>query len=249
MKNYYQWLSINPELSTKEIQTLIIQKLQTVNQQQALEEISDIIYIETITQLRQAQEVFKDELSRQQYDAELVQLNQKRTAKISDVRVKIKSKMEQQHDKIVSKYRLWQKLLIIIGIIITFIISMVTVGIKASFIFLEIASVSLLLVMVLIPVFRKLQLDQRAPFFKFGAMFVIFIIWYYSLQFLLNVVQLSVTELEQIGNILIYCLLGCLITGLVLEWFIFQEEIKFEDSLRERLEKQNMKMDSKEDTV
>lgn len=249
MKNYYQWLSINPELSTKEIQTLIIQKLQTVNQQQALEEISDIIYIETITQLRQAQEVFKDELSRQQYDAELVQLNQKRTAKISDVRVKIKSKMEQQHDKIVSKYRLWQKLLIIIGIIITFIISMVTVGIKASFIFLEIASVSLLLVMVLIPVFRKLQLDQRPPFFKFGAMFVIFIIWYYSLQFLLNVVQLSVTELEQIGNILIYCLLGCLITGLVLEWFIFQEEIKFEDSLRERLEKQNMKMDSKEDTV
>ncbi|MGX7078156.1 hypothetical protein [Globicatella sanguinis] len=249
MKNYYQWLSINPELSTKEIQTLIIQKLQTVNQQQALEEISDIIYIETITQLRQAQEVFKDELSRQQYDAELVQLNQKRTAKISDVRVKIKSKMEQQHDKIVSKYRLWQKLLIIIGIIITFIISMVTVGIKASFIFLAIASVSLLLVMVLIPVFRKLQLDQRPPFFKFGAMFVIFIIWYYSLQFLLNAVQLSVIELEQIGNILIYCLLGCLITGLVLEWFIFQEEIKFEDSLRERLEKQNMKMDSKEDTV
>lgn len=249
MKNYYQWLSINPELSTKEIQTLIIQKLQTVNQQQALEEISDIIYIETITQLRLAQEVFKDELSRQQYDAELVQLNQKRTAKISDVRVKIKSKMEQQHDKIVSKYRLWQKLLIIIGIIITFIISMVTVGIKASFIFLAIASVSLLLVMVLIPVFRKLQLDQRPPFFKFGVMFVIFIIWYYSLQFLLNVVQLSVTELEQIGNILIYCLLGCLITGLVLEWFIFQEEIKFEDSLRERLEKQNMKMDSKEDTV
>lgn len=249
MKNYYQWLSINPELSTKEIQTLIIQKLQTVNQQQALEEISDIIYIETITQLRQAQEVFKDKLSRQQYDAELVQLNQKRTAKISDVRVKIKSKMEQQHDKIVSKYRLWQKLLIIIGIIITFIISMVTVGIKASFIFLAIASVSLLLVMVLIPVFRKLQLDQRPPFFKFGAMFVIFIIWYYSLQFLLNAVQLSVIELEQIGNILIYCLLGCLITGLVLEWFIFQEEIKFEDSLRERLEKQNMKMDSKEDTV
>ncbi|WIK67076.1 hypothetical protein [Globicatella sanguinis] len=249
MKNYYQWLSINPELSTKEIQTLIIQKLQTVNQQQALEEISDIIYIETITQLRQAQEVFKDELSRQQYDAELVQLNQKRTAKISDVRVKIKSKMEQQHDKIVSKYRLWQKLLIIIGIIITFIISMVTVGIKASFIFLAIASVSLLLVMVLIPVFRKLQLDQRPQFFKFGAMFVIFIIWYYSLQFLLNAVQLSVIELEQIGNILIYCLLGCLITGLVLEWFIFQEEIKFEDSLRERLEKQNMKMDSKEDTV
>lgn len=249
MKNYYQWLSINPELSTKEIQTLIIQKLQTVNQQQALGEISDIIYIETITQLRQAQEVFKDKLSRQQYDAELVQLNQKRTAKISDVRVKIKSKMEQQHDKIVSKYRLWQKLLIIIGIIITFIISMVTVGIKASFIFLAIASVSLLLVMVLIPVFRKLQLDQRPPFFKFGAMFVIFIIWYYSLQFLLNAVQLSVIELEQIGNILIYCLLGCLITGLVLEWFIFQEEIKFEDSLRERLEKQNMKMDSKEDTV
>lgn len=249
MKNYYEWLSINPELPTKEIQTLIIQKLQTVNQQQALEEISDIIYIETITQLRQAQEVFKDELSRQQYDADLVQLNQKRTAKISDVRVKIKSKMEQQHDKIVSKYRLWQKLLIIIGIIITFITSMVTVGIKASFIFLAIASVSLLLVMVLIPVFRKLQLDQRHPFFKFGAMFVIFIIWYYSLQFLSNVVQLSVTELEQIGNILIYCLLGCLITGLVLEWFIFQEEIKFEDSLRERLEKQNMKMDSKEDTV
>lgn len=249
MKNYYEWLSINPELSTKEIQTLIIQKLQTVNQQQALEEISDIIYIETITQLRLAQEIFKDDLSRQQYDAELVRLNQKRTAKISDVRVKIKSKMEEQHDKIVSKYRLWQKLLIIIGIIITFIISMVTVGIKASFIFLAIASVSLLLVMVLIPVFRKLQLDQRHPFFKFGAMFVIFIIWYYSLQFLLNVVQLSVTALEQIGNILIYCLLGCLITGLVLEWFIFQEEIKFEDSLRERLEKQNMKMDSKEDTV
>lgn len=249
MKNYYECLSINPELSTKEIQTLIIQKLQTVNQQQALEEISDIIYIETITQLRQAQEIFKDELSRQQYDVELVRLNQKRTAKISDVRVKIKSKMEQQHDKIVSKYRLWQKLLIIIGIIITFITSMVTVGIKASFIFLAIASVSLLIVMVLIPVFRKLQLDQRDPFFKFGAMFVIFIIWYYSLQFLLNVVQLSVTALEQIGNILIYCLLGCLITGLILEWFIFQEEIKFEDSLRERLEKQNMKMDSKEDTV
>ncbi|MGX7076184.1 hypothetical protein [Globicatella sanguinis] len=249
MKNYYECLSINPELSTKEIQTLIIQKLQTVNQQQALEEISDIIYIETITQLRQAQEIFKDELSRQQYDVELVRLNQKRTAKISDVRVKIKSKMEQQHDKIVSKYRLWQKLLIIIGIIITFITSMVTVGIKASFIFLAIASVSLLIVMVLIPVFRKLQLDQRHPFFKFGAMFVIFIIWYYSLQFLLNVVQLSVTALEQIGNILIYCLLGCLITGLILEWFIFQEEIKFEDSLRERLEKQNMKMDSKEDTV
>ena len=249
MKNYYEWLSINPELSTKEIQTLIIQKLQTVNQQQALEEISDIIYIETITQLRQAQEIFKDELSRQQYDVELVRLNQKRTAKISDVRVKIKSKMEQQHDKIVSKYRLCQKLLIIIGIIISFITSMVTVGIKASFIFLAIASVSLLIVMVLIPVFRKLQLDQRHPFFKFGAMFVIFIIWYYSLQFLLNVVQLSVTALEQIGNILIYCLLGCLITGLILEWFIFQEEIKFEDSLRERLEKQNMKMDSKEDTV
>ena len=249
MKNYYECLSINPELSTKEIQTLIIQKLQTVNQQQALEEISDIIYIETITHLRQAQEIFKDELSRQQYDVELVRLNQKRTAKISDVRVKIKSKMEQQHDKIVSKYRLWQKLLIIIGIIITFITSMVTVGIKASFIFLAIASVSLLIVMVLIPVFRKLQLDQRHPFFKFGAMFVIFIIWYYSLQFLLNVVQLSVTALEQIGNILIYCLLGCLITGLILEWFIFQEEIKFEDSLRERLEKQNMKMDSKEDTV
>lgn len=249
MKNYYEWLSINPELSTKEIQTLIIQTLQIVNQQQTLGEISDIIYIETITQLRQAQEVFKDELSRQQYDAELLRLNQKRTAKISDVRVIIKSKMEQQHDKIVSKYRLWQKLLIIIGIIITFITSMVTVGIKASFIFLAIASVSLLLVMVLIPVFRKLQLDQRHPFFKFGAMFIIFIIWYYSLQFLLNVVQLSVTELEQIGNILIYCLLGCLITGLVLEWFIFQEEIKFEDSLRERLEKQNMKMDSKEDTV
>lgn len=249
MKNYYECLSINPELSTKEIQTLIIQKLQTVNQQQALEEISDIIYIETITQLRQAQEIFKDELSRQQYDVELVRLNQKRTAKISDVRVKIKSKMEQQHDKIVSKYRLWQKLLIIIGIIITFITSMVTVGIKASFIFLAIASVSLLIVMVLIPVFRKLQLDQRHPFFKFGAMFVIFIIWYYSLQFLLNVVQLSVTALEQIGNNLIYCLLGCLITGLILEWFIFQEEIKFEDSLRERLEKQNMKMDSKEDTV
>ncbi len=249
MKNYYEWLSINPELSTKEIQTLIIQKLQIVNQQQTLGEISDIIYIETITQLRQAQEVFKGELSRQQYDAELLRLNQKRTAKISDVRVIIKSKMEQQHDKIVSKYRLWQKLLIIIGIIITYITSMVTVGIKASFIFLAIASVSILLVMVLIPVFRKLQLDQRHPFFKFGAMFVIFIIWYYSLQFLLNVVQLSVTELEQIGNILIYCLLGCLITGLVLEWFIFQEEIKFEDRLRERLEKQNMKMDSKEDTV
>ena len=249
MKNYYEWLSINPELSTKEIQTLIIQKLQIVNQQQTLGEISDIIYIETITQLRQAQEVFNGELSRQQYDAELLRLNQKRTAKISDVRVIIKSKMEQQHDKIVSKYRLWQKLLIIIGIIITYITSMVTVGIKASFIFLAIASVSILLVMVLIPVFRKLQLDQRHPFFKFGAMFVIFIIWYYSLQFLLNVVQLSVTELEQIGNILIYCLLGCLITGLVLEWFIFQEEIKFEDRLRERLEKQNMKMDSKEDTV
>lgn len=249
MKNYYEWLSINPELSTKEIQTLIIQKLQIVNQQQTLGEISDIIYIETITQLRQAQEVFKGELSRQQYDAELLRLNQKRTAKISDVRVIIKSKMEQQHDKIVSKYRLWQKLLIIIGITITYITSMVTVGIKASFIFLAIASVSILLVMVLIPVFRKLQLDQRHPFFKFGAMFVIFIIWYYSLQFLLNVVQLSVQELEQIGNILIYCLLGCLITGLVLEWFIFQEEIKFEDRLRERLEKQNMKMDSKEDTV
>lgn len=249
MKNYYEWLSINPELSTKEIQTLIIQKLQIVNQQQTLGEISDIIYIETITQLRQAQEVFKGELSRQQYDAELLRLNQKRTAKISDVRVIIKSKMEQQHDKIVSKYRLWQKLLIIIGIIITYITSMVTVGIKASFIFLAIASVSILLVMVLIPVFRKLQLDQRHPFFKFGAMFVIFIIWYYFLQFILNVVQLSVTELEQIGNILIYCLLGCLITGLVLEWFIFQEEIKFEDRLRERLEKQNMKMDSKEDTV
>lgn len=237
MKNYYEWLSINPELSTKEIQTLIIQKLQIVNQQQTLGEISDIIYIETITQLRQAQEVFKGELSRQQYDAELLRLNQKRTAKKSDVRVIIKSKMEQQHDKIVSNYRLWQKLLIIIGIIITYITSMVTVGIKASFIFLAIASVSILLVMVLIPVFRKLQLDQRHPFFKFGAMFVIFIIWYYSLQFLLNVVQLSVTELEQIGNILIYCLLGCLITGLVLEWFIFQEEIKFEDRLRERLEK------------
>ncbi len=249
MKNYYEWLSINPALPTKEIQTLIIQKLQIVNQQQALGEISDIIYIETITQLRQAQEIFKDDLSRQQYDAELVRLNQKRTAKISDVRVKIKSKMEQQHDNIVSKYRLWQKLLILIGIIIAFVTSMVMVGIKASFFFLAIASVSLLLVMVLIPVFRKLQLDQRHPFFKFGAMFVIFIIWYYSLQFLLNVVQLSVTELEQIGNILIYCLLGCLITGLVLEWFIFQEEIKFEDSLRERLEKQNMKMDSKEDTV
>ncbi|WPC08161.1 hypothetical protein [Globicatella sp. PHS-GS-PNBC-21-1553] len=249
MKNYYEWLSINPELSTKEIQTLIIQKLQTINQQQVLGEISNIIYIETINQLRQAQEVFKDELSRQQYDAELLRLNQKRTAKISDIRVIIKSKIEQQHDKTVSKYRLWQKLLIIIGIIITFITSMVTVGIKASFIFLAIASVSLLFVMVLIPVFRKLQLDQRHPIFKFGAMFVIFIIWYYSLQFLLNVVQLSVTELEQIGNILIYCLLGCLITGLFLEWFIFQEEIKFEDSLRERLEKQNMKMDSKEDTV
>ncbi|MGX7099177.1 hypothetical protein ACWOBH_04080 [Globicatella sanguinis] len=249
MKNYYEWLSINPELSTKEIQTLIIQKLQTVNQQQTLGEISDIIYIETITQLRQAQEVFKGELSRQQYDTELVRANKKESTRLSDTLVKIKSKMEQQHNAIVRKYRLWQKSLILVGIIIAFLTSMVTVGIKASIIFLAIALVSLLLMKVLIPVFRKLHLDQRHSFFKFGAMFVIFIIWYYSLQFLLNVVQLSVTELEQIGNILIYCLLGCLITGLVLEWFIFQEEIKFEDGLRERLEKQNMKMDSKEDTV
>ena len=249
MKNYYEWLSINPELPTKDIQTLIIQKLQTVNQQQALGEISDIIYIETINHLRQAQAVFKDDLTRQQYDTELVRANKKESTRLSDTLVKTKSKMEQQHDAVVRKYRLWQKLLILIGFIITFVTSMVTVGVKASIIFLVIALVSLLLMKILIPFFRKLQLDQRHPFFKFGTLFGIFIIWYYSIQFLINVVQLTVTELEQIGSILIYCLLGYLIIGLVLEWFVFQEEIKFEDSLRERIEKQNMKMDSKEDTV
>lgn len=247
MKNYYQWLSIDSSLTTKEIQSLIIEKIETVNQQRASGIISDGIYIEAINQLRKTQAVFNDEISRQQYDFELTQSDNTEPVLATKKLLKAKNKMEHEHQAVVNQFRLWQKLLIIVGIVLTFGISIVAVGLKPSLIFLAIALVSLLFVLIVSSVFRKFHFDKTHQLIKFALMFGLFIIWYYSLQLILNVVQLTVAELSQMGNILIYCLLGCLIVGLMIEWFIFQEEVKFEDALRDWLDEQNIQLNSKED--
>lgn len=239
LKNYYQWLSIASTLPTREIQQILLRKMESLNHQHEIGKISDFIYLEAIQNVREAQAIFKNESSRQFYDLEL-NGNPLLASKQAVAQLQYEQlTMTEDHQKIVNRYRLLQKIIGILGLLMTFVLSTYQIGLAPAFAFGVIIMISILFVVVFIRIFRQLHFDQFSQFIKFISMVALFMAWYFALQICLNLVQFNIEDLSKMGNILIYALLISLVMILVVEWLVFQEEIRFEDQIRAWLDQQS----------